>query len=168
MANPTAQHAVQPIPAGFHSITPSLTVTNAAEAIEWYKKVFGAQEISRAMSPDGSGIWNAQLQIGSSRIMLNDEFPEMNGICSPVGLGGSPVNLHLFVEDADAVFNAAVAAGATVTMPIMDVFWGDRYGKFNDPYGHDWAVATHIEDPSPEEMARRVEEMQQAMSQAPA
>src|SRR5215217_878987 len=152
MANPTTQGAVNPIPAGFHTLTPCLTVKNAAEAIEFYKKAFGATEISRAMAPDGKGIWNAQLQISSSRFMLNDEFPDMDGTKAPPSLGGTSVNLHLYVEDADAVYNAAVAAGATVTMPIMDIFWGDRYGKVTDPYGHDWAVATHIEDLSEEEM----------------
>ncbi len=161
MANPSAQRNVSPTPAGYHSLTPSLTVRNAAEAIEFYKRAFGAQELARMTAPDGKSIWHAELQIGDSRLMLNDEFPDMDGSKAPPTVGGTPVNLHLYVPDADAVFNAAVAAGATVTMPLADMFWGDRYGRLLDPYGHDWAIATHIEDPSEEEMMQRVQEMSQ-------
>jgi uncharacterized glyoxalase superfamily protein PhnB len=150
---------VNPIPEGLRSLTPSLTVHDAAAAIEWYKRAFGAVELNRAMAPDGQKIWHAMLQIGDSRLMLNDEFPDMDGSQSPKALGGTPVNIHLYVEDADAVFQRAVEAGATVTMPIMDAFWGDRYGKVFDPFGHDWAIATHLEDPTPEEMYRRVAAM---------
>ncbi len=124
-----------------------------------YKKAFGAREISWALGPDGTSIWNAQLQIGPSRMMLNDEFPDMGTTKAPPTLGGTAVNLHLYVEDADAVFSAAVAAGATVAMPIMDAFSGDRYGKVTDPYGHDGAIATHLEDLTPDEMMRRFGEM---------
>ena len=139
IANP--EPAVTPIPEGYRTVTPYLVVDGAAEAIEFYKRAFGAIEIDRALSPDGKKIMNASIQIGDSRIMLNDEFPEMN--CKgPLSLGGSPFNLHLYVEDADAAFERAVAAGATVTMPIDDMFWGDRYGSVTDPFGHHWGIAT--------------------------
>jgi len=139
------QPAVRPIPEGFHTVTPSLIVHAAAEAIEFYERAFGAVEIDRAPSPDGMKIMHATIQIGDSRIMLSDEFPEMN--CKgPRALGGTPTSLHLYVEDADAVFEQAVAAGATVTMPIGDMFWGDRYGRVLDPYGHDWGIASHKRD----------------------
>jgi uncharacterized glyoxalase superfamily protein PhnB len=141
MAIATPEPAVSPIPEGYHTITPYLVVNGAADAIEFYTRAFGAIEIDRATTPDGTKIMNASIQIGDSRIMLNDEFPEMN--CKgPLSLGGSPFNLHLYVEDADAVFERAVAAGATVTMPISDAFWGDRYGSLTDPFGHNWGIAT--------------------------
>src|SRR5215212_6352684 len=115
--------AVRPIPEGFHTVTPSLIVHAAAEAIEFYKRAFGAVELDRASSPDGQKIMHATIQIGDSRIMLNDEFPEMN--CKgPHALGGSPASMHLYVEDADVFFERAVAAGATISMPISDMFWG--------------------------------------------
>jgi PhnB protein len=161
MAQP--QSGVRAVPTGYHSITPLLRVKNAAEAIEWYKRALGAQEISRALGPGGL-VWHAELQIGDSRFMLTDEFPEW-GQLGPASLGGTAVNLHVYVEDADALFNGAVAAGATVTMPIEDAFWGDRYGKVLDPYGHDWAFATHLEDLSDEEMMRRGQEAMAQMSQ---
>ncbi len=162
MANPTPQSGVQPIPAGYHSLTPSLTVKNAPEAIEFYKRAFGAQALSRAQGPDGK-IWHAELLFGDSRLMLNEEMPEF-GSLGPTSIGGTAVNLHLYVEDADAVFNAAVAAGATATMPIDNAFWGDRYGKVLDPYGHDWAIATHKEDLSYEETMQRFEQMMSQQS----
>jgi uncharacterized glyoxalase superfamily protein PhnB len=148
----------KPIPDGYHTITAALTLSNAVEAIEFYKRAFGAVELARAPAPDGKKIWHAELQIGDSRLMLADEFPEMDpGSKSPLTLGGTPTNLHLYVEDATAFFERAVAAGATVTMPLDDVFWGDRYGKLLDPFGHSWAVAQHVEDVSMEEMYRRAE-----------
>ena len=141
MAIATPVPAVSPIPEGYHTITPYIVVNGAAEAIEFYKRAFGAVELDRATSPDGQKIMNASIQIGDSRIMLNDEFPEMN--CKgPLSIGGTPFNLHLYVEDADAVFERAVAAGATPTMPMMDAFWGDRYGSVTDPFGHAWGIAT--------------------------
>ena len=141
MAIATPEPAVQPIPEGYHSITPYLVVNGAAEAIEFYKRAFGAIEIDRSPTPDGNKIMNASIQIGDSRIMLNDEFPEF-GCKGPVTLGGTAVTLHLYVEDADAVFEQAVAAGSTITMPISDAFWGDRYGCVTDPFGHSWGIAT--------------------------
>jgi PhnB protein len=153
-----AAGSVQPIPEGFHTLTPSLTVHNAAEAIEFYKRAFGAEEISRAPAPDGRRIWHADLKIGDSRLMLNDEFPDMGGR-APRSLGGTPTSFHLYVRDADAVFQRAVEAGAKVTMPLWDAFWGDRYGKVTDPFGHEWAIATRKENLSEEEMRRRAEAM---------
>ena len=151
------QPAVRAIPEGFHSVTPSLIVHAAAEAIEFYKRAFGAVELDRAPSPDGTKIMHATIQIGDSRIMLSDEFPEM-GCKSPRSLGGTPASLHLYVEDADAVFEQAVAAGATVSMPIGDMFWGDRYGRVLDPYGHDWAIASHKRDVTMDEAMQAMQE----------
>jgi uncharacterized glyoxalase superfamily protein PhnB len=150
--------AVSPIPEGFHTVTPSLVVHAAAEAIEFYTRAFGAVEIDRAPSPDGTKIMHATIQIGDSRIMLNDEFPEM-GCKGPLALGGTPASQFLYVEDADAVFNQAVAAGATVTMPIGDMFWGDRFGAVTDPYGHNWSIATRKRIVSMDEAMQAMQEM---------
>ena len=148
---------VQPIPPGFHTLTPHLVVKDASNAIEFYKKAFGAQEIRRAPWPDGKSLMHAELQIGDSRLMLVDEFPEMD--CrGPKSIGGTPVTIHMFVEDVDAAFSKAVAAGAEVKMPLDDMFWGDRYGVLTDPFGHSWSLATHKEDLTPEEIAKRVQE----------
>ena len=152
----TSARSIRPVPEGFHTLTPTLTVHNAVEAIEFYKRAFGAEELYRAPSPDGQRIWHATLTIGDSRLMLNDEFPDM-GCHAPRSLGGTPISLHLYVADADAVFQRAVAAGATVSMPIMDAFWGDRYGKLTDPFGHEWAIATQQEAVGEEELGRRIE-----------
>jgi PhnB protein len=143
---------VKPIPEGFHTLAPHITVADAAKAIEFYKKALGAKEIGRHAGPGGK-IMHAQLQIGDSRLMLNDAFPEM-GACGPTPTagGGAPFTIHLCVEDVDNVFNQAIAAGAKATMPVMDQFWGDRYGKFVDPFGHHWSVATHIKDMTPAEI----------------
>ncbi len=147
---------VQPIPEGYHTVTPFLSVEDASEAIEFYTRAFGAQELGRMASPDGKVIWHAELQIGDSRLMLNDEFPEM-GSRAPQSLGGTAGSLHLYVEDADAVFQRALEAGATVSMPISDAFWGDRYGRVIDPFGQPWGIATHREDVSEAEMRQRAE-----------
>ena len=147
---------VNPIPDGFHTLTPHLTMKDAAAAIEFYKKAFGAVELERHNGPDGKSIMHATLKIGDSRFMLNDEFPEMGGK-GPLALGGTPVTLHVAVEAVDEAFARAVAAGAKVTMPLADMFWGDRYGQLEDPFGHKWSLATHIEDVSPEESARRMQ-----------
>lgn len=148
---------VRPIPEGYHSLTPGLVVDNAAEAIEFYKRAFGARELSRMSSADGRQIWHAELQIGDSRLMLGDEFPEMSDTRAPKSLGGTASSLHIYVEDADAAFQRAVEAGATVSMPLMDAFWGDRYGRVTDPFGHVWGILTHQEDVSEEEMQRRAQ-----------
>jgi PhnB protein len=149
------KNGVRAIPEGFHTITPHLVVRGGAQAIDFYKKAFGAAELSRAPMPDGK-LMHAHLKIGDSQLFLCDEFPEQ-GARSPLGLGGTPVTISLYVEDADAVFQQAVAAGAQVRMPPMDMFWGDRYGQVTDPFGHIWAIATHKEDLTPEEINQRAE-----------
>jgi len=145
---------VKRVPEGFHAITPHLIVRNTVEAIEFYKRAFGAEQLVRMPGPDGRSTMHAELQIGDSRLLLCDEFPEW-GAQSPESLGGTPVTLHLYVDDADKAFQRAVTAGAQVTMPLKDQFWGDRYGKVKDPFGHEWSIATHIEDVAPEELKRR-------------
>jgi PhnB protein len=147
MANP-----VKAVPEGYQTITPSITCRGAAKAIDFYKKAFGAEEISRMGAPDGS-IMHAELKIGNSRFMLNDEMPGMAAAPNP---GATPSSsLFLYVSDVDSVFNQAVSSGAKVNMPVQDMFWGDRYGKVTDPFGHHWGLATHVEDVAPEEMERR-------------
>jgi len=141
---------VKPIPEGLHSLTPHLMCTDATKAIEFYKKAFGAVELSRSTVPGGK-IIHAALQIGDSRFFVNDPFPEF-GAPAPAAGAVSPVTIHLAVENVDEVVKRAVAAGAKVTMPVTDMFWGDRYGKLEDQFGHQWSVATHIRDVSPEEM----------------
>lgn len=149
-----AKHAVPP---GYHTITPHLVVRGAAEALEFYKRAFGAQEFApRSPDPDGKRLMHAELKIGDSWLMVVDEYPEY-GSKSPQGLGGSPVTIHLYVEDVDAVFDRAVKAGCKVEMALMDAFWGDRYGQLVDPFGHKWSLATHKEDLSQEEKAKRAE-----------
>ena len=132
------------IPDGFHTITPHLIVSDGAKAIEFYKKALGAQEIERMMTPDGKGIMHAQLKVGSSMLMLGSEHPPT--CLSPKSRGGTSVTLHLYVENADTAFDRAVKAGCTVKMPVADMFWGDRYGQVEDPFGHQWAFATHKQD----------------------
>lgn len=145
--------AVKPVPEGMHTITPHLVIKGASEAIEFYKNAFGAVEHRRM--PDSNGLlMHADVQIGDSHLFLVDEFPEW-AVLGPKSIGGTPVTVHLFVDNVDAVFARAVAAGATVKMPLMDMFWGDRYGKLLDPFGHEWSLAQHIADYTPEEMAER-------------
>ena len=150
---------VKPIPDGYHSLTPYLSVNGAAAAIDFYKRAFGATEIMRMAQPDGR-IGHAELQLGDSRVMLADEFPEM-GFRSPSVLGGSPVHLHLYVENVDDVVAQALSAGAKLTRPVQDQFYGDRLGTVTDPYGHVWHVSTHKEDLSPEELQKRAAAAQQ-------
>jgi PhnB protein len=141
--------AASPVPEGFHTVTPHLVVDGASDAIEFYTKAFGAQEIARFGGPRGKLMY-ASIRIGDSPVMLTDEFPQ-RGERGPAS-GGSPVTIHLFVPDADAVFAQAVAAGAKVIMPLEDTFWGDRYGKLEDPFGHIWSIATRIRDMTHEEI----------------
>jgi PhnB protein len=148
--------AVKPIPDGYHSVTPYLIVRDAASAIEFYKKAFGATERMRFADPSGK-VGHAEVQIGDSTVMLGDEHPDM-GFRGPQSLGGSPVGLLIYVEDVDARFKQAVSAGATVVRPVQDQFYGDRSGTLNDPYGHVWTLSTHKEDVSLEEMHRRHKE----------
>ncbi|MGH9375630.1 MAG: VOC family protein [Terriglobia bacterium] len=148
----------KPIPEGFHTLTPYLAVRDAKRAIDFYKQAFGAQIKSVHSTPNGKVI-NATLQIGDSVLMLNDESPDAAHCVSPETLGGSTVTIHIYVENADETFNRAIAAGATATMPMMDAFWGDRYGQVKDPFGHRWSVATHKEDLSDKEIEKRAKEM---------
>jgi PhnB protein len=141
------------IPEGYHSVTPYLHIRDAARAIEFYKDVFGATEVMRMDAPDGK-IGHAEIKIGGSYVMLADEFPDMD-VRSPQSYGGTPVALLLYVEDADAIAERAVAAGAKLLSPMEDKFYGDRMGKLEDPFGHIWAIATHKEDVSLEEMQKR-------------
>jgi PhnB protein len=149
--------SVKPIPSGHHTVTPYLAIKNAAKALEFYKKAFAATGIYKLMLPDGR-LGHAEIRLGDSVIMLADEFPEYGGK-SPETLGGSPVSIHLYVEDADAFFNKALAAGAKERKPVMDQFYGDRSGELEDPFGHLWWVATHKEDVAPEELQKRVQAM---------
>jgi PhnB protein len=154
------QEQVRAIPEGFHSVTPHLVCAGASDAIEFYKNAFGAVELGRMPMPGGK-LGHAEIRIGDSRIMLADEFPEY-GSNGPQALKGTPVVIHLYVPDADAAWEKAVAAGATPAMPLADMFWGDRYGQLVDPFGHRWAIATHQRDVSMEEMQ---EEMKKMMAQ---
>lgn len=147
----TVQPTVRPIPAGMTAVTPHLVCAGAARAIDFYTRAFGAVEVGRLPGPDGR-LWHAQITIGGAPLMLVDAFPEM-GSLDPLALKGSPVTIHLYVEDVDATVARAVEAGARVTMPVADMFWGDRYGQLEDPFGHRWSVATHLRDLSPEEIA---------------
>jgi len=151
MSNVTA------IPPGMHSVTPHLICAGAAEAIEFYKKAFNAVEVTRLPGPDGK-LLHASIRIGDSTIMLTDEFPGF-GSRGSKSLNGSPVTIHLYVEDADAVAAHAAEAGARITMPVAEMFWGDRYGQLEDPFGHRWSVATHVRDVAPEAMRQAVCEM---------
>jgi PhnB protein len=146
------------IPQGMRSVTPHLICAGAAQAIEFYKKAFGAVEEARLPGSDGK-LMHAMLRIGDSQIMLADEMPEW-GALGPKALKGSPVTIHLYVDDADAFAKRAAAAGAKITMPVAEMFWGDRYGKLEDPFGHQWSVGTHVRDVSPEEMQRAMKEME--------
>lgn len=145
---------VKPIPEGCNTVNAYLIVKDAAQAIDFYTKAFGAEGGACMMGPDGKSIMHAELRIGNSSIMLSEENPEWH-MKSAETLGGSPVSLHLYVEDADAMFKRAIEAGCTEIAPMMDAFWGDRYGKLMDPFGLQWGVATHVEDVPPDEMAQR-------------
>jgi PhnB protein len=141
---------VKPVPEGMHTVTPHLTCAGAADAIDFYKRAFNAQEMARLKGPDGK-LMHGMIRIGDSTVMLVDEYPDY-GSFGPKSLKGSPVTIHLYVEDVDAFVQRAVDAGAKITMPLADMFWGDRYCRLDDPFGHHWSVATHIRDATPEEM----------------
>jgi PhnB protein len=149
--------AVKPIPDGYSTVTPYLVVTGAARALDYYKMAFDAQELMRMPGPDGK-IAHAEIQIGTARIMLADEVPEM-GHKSPQTIGGSAVGLMMYVTDVDDTFQRAVSGGATVKQPVTNQFYGDRSGTITDPFGHVWTIATHVEDVSEEELGRRMEAM---------
>jgi PhnB protein len=154
-----AAQSVNPIPEGMHTVTPHLVCAGAAQAIDFYKKAFGATETSRMPGPGGKLI-HASIRIGDSAVMLVDEMPEW-GSLGPKALKGSPVVIHLYVDDVDAFTARAAAAGAKVTMPVADMFWGDRYGQLEDPFGHRWSVATHVRDVSPADMQQAMQKMSQ-------
>jgi PhnB protein len=139
-------------PPGYHSVTPSIIVRNAANAIDFYKRAFGAEEVSRMAGPDGK-VMHAEIRIGDSIVMLGEEN-EQWGTRSPLSTNGLPVSLHIYVADADAAYERALQAGAKVQYPLEDVFWGDRYGKVKDPYGHEWGIATRVKDMTPAELER--------------
>src|SRR2546426_2515101 len=146
--------SVTPIPAGYHSVTPALTTKNVEKALGFYERAFGAEERMRFLGPDEKSIMHAEIKIGDSIIMLGEERPQKE--CrGPQTLGGTPVSLYLYVEDVDKAFNRAASAGATVTMPVADMFWGDRCGQLTDPFGHKWMLATHKEDLTTEEIRKR-------------
>ena len=153
---------VKPVPEGYHPITPHLLVRDAARAIEFYKQAFGAKDRGVMKGPDGK-VMHAELQIGDSIVMLADEMPEF-GSRSPQSIGGSPTGLHIYTDNVDAAFDRAVKAGAQVEMPVMEQFWGDRYGKLKDPFGHSWSVATHVKDLSAQEMKRGMDEAMAKMA----
>lgn len=152
-------------PEGMHSVTPHLVCKGAAAAIDFYKQAFGATEAGRLPGPDGR-LMHALIRIGDSAVMLVDEMPEW-GALGPRSLNGSPVTIHLYVEDVDAVVAQAVQAGAKVTMPVADQFWGDRYGTLEDPFGHHWSVATHLREVTPEEIEQAMRQMAADMRKAP-
>jgi PhnB protein len=147
----------KPVPDGHHTVTPYLTLKGAAEAIDFYKRAFGAHEEGRMTSPDGKSVVHAEIRIGDSMVMLSDEFPQM-GPRSPQALGGTTASIFLYVQGVDAAFKRAVDAGAKAVMPPADMFWGDRFGKLKDPFGIEWSLASHIEDVEPGEMMKRAEE----------
>jgi PhnB protein len=152
----------KPIPEGYSSVTPYLAVDDADRAIEYYKKAFGAKERGRMEAPGGK-IGHAEVEIGDSVVMLSDALPQFS-TRPPSELGGTSVSMFLYVEDVDAVVKRAVDAGATITMEVADQFWGDRFGVVQDPYGHLWSIATHVEDVPPEEMAERAKQAMAAVS----
>jgi PhnB protein len=152
------------IPQGMHSVTPHLICAGAAKAIDFYKQAFGAEETARLPGPDGR-LMHAAVRIGDSTVMLVDEMPEW-GALSPKSLKGSPVTIHLYVDDVDAFVARAVKAGAKVTMPVEDAFWGDRYGKLEDPFGHSWSVATPVREVSMEEAQKAMQEMAKSMDKS--
>lgn len=157
---------VKPIPEGYHTATPYLTVRDAARAIDFYKRAFDATELHRMDGPDGK-IAHAELKIGDSVIMLGDEMPGSNDARSPQSLGGTTAGVFLYVKDVDAVFHKAITAGARATAQLADMFWGDRYGKLTDPFGHSWSLATHKEDVAPAELKKRTEAYMAKMAQQP-
>jgi PhnB protein len=160
-----ARPAANPIPEGFRSITPHLVCKDAVKAIDFYKAAFGAEEIARLLGPEGKLLHGA-LRIGDSIVMLTDECPQM-GAFGPQDLPGSPVSIHLSVADADGAFARAIAAGATPIMPVMEMFWGARYGVFKDAFGHSWSVATQVKDLSPEEIRENLAEAMRTQANCP-
>jgi uncharacterized glyoxalase superfamily protein PhnB len=156
---------VKPIPEGYSTVTPTLTVNDGARMIDFYKEAFGAEERFRMPMPDGKGIAHAEMKIGDSIFMLGDEMPAEESSRSPQSLGGTPVSFYIYVEDVDKAFERAVSAGATVKMPVTNMFWGDRMGTVTDPSGYMWSLATHVEEVSPKELEKRGREEFEKMLQ---
>jgi len=156
--------SVKPVPDGFHTLTPYLTVRDAVRAIEFYKAAFGATERGVMKGPDGK-VMHAELKIGDSIIMLGEESPQY-GALSPQSIGGSPMGLHIYIDGVDAAFDRAVKAGAEVEAPVMDQFWGDRYGKLKDPFGHKWSIGTHVKDMSVDEMKAAMDDAMAQMKKS--
>ncbi len=161
------QPKTRAVPHGYHTVTPYLTVRNAAAAIDFYRRAFRAEELMRMPGPGGHGTMHAEIKIGDSVIFLSDESPA-SGSRSPESLGGATGSLHVYVENVDAAFKRAVDAGARVRMPVADMFWGDRYGKLADPFGHEWGLATHLEDLTPAEIGKRAQTFFSQMAKAAA
>ena len=157
---------VKPVPEGYHSVTPYLVVQDAARALDFYQRVFGAKEIVRMNNPQGR-VGHAEIRIGDSILMLAEETPN-SGVRSPQSVNGSTVSIFVYLEDVDSVFNKALSAGAQEVQRPADMFWGDRYGRLTDPFGHSWSLATHIEDVTPEEIGRRAQEAAKAAQRAQA
>ena len=157
---------VKAVPEGFHTLTPHLTVRDADKALEFYKNALGAEVLHVARMPNGK-VMHAALRVGDSMLMLNEEAPEY-GALSPLSTGGTGVTIHIYTKNVDEAFNRAVSAGAQIKMPVMDQFWGDRYGIVADPFGHKWSIATHTKDMSPEEIQRAQDEAMAKMPPAPA
>jgi PhnB protein len=157
------QHA-SPIPRGYHSVTPYLSVHNPAQALDFYKRAFGAEEVMRMNNPQGA-VSHAEIKIGDSIVMLAEESPS-SGLRSPQSLGASTVSILLYVNDVDSAFKQAISAGAKEQQPLSNMFWGDRYGRLTDPFGHSWSLATHVEDVAPEEMQKRAQELMKATQHA--
>jgi uncharacterized glyoxalase superfamily protein PhnB len=156
--------SAKPVPKGFHTITPHIVCRDAKKAIEFYQKAFGAESVRTLSMPDGS-VMHAELKIGDSIVMLGEEAPKWN-VLSPLSLGNCTAVIHLFTDDVDSAFQRAVSAGCTAMMPVMDQFWGDRYGQVVDPFGHRWSIATHKEDLSDEEIQKRGRIAMEEMSKA--
>lgn len=155
---------VKAVPKGFHTVTPSLTIRGAADAIEFYKRALGAKELMRMQGPDGK-IGHAEIQIGDSIIFISDEMPNMGFSKSPQTLGGTTGVLNVYVDDVDRTYQQAIDAGGKASMPVADMFWGDRYGVLHDPYGHVWGLGTHKEDLTPEEVEQRAADFYAQMAQ---
>ena len=149
---------VKPIPEGYHTLTPYLTIKGADKAIDFYKKALGAEEIFRMPMPDGKTVAHAELMIGDSHLMISEEWPQPGCAVSPTTAKNTTVTVHMYVNDVDKAFKRAVDGGATGVMPPVDMFWGDRFAKVADPFGHHWSIATHIKDLSPDEMAAAAKE----------
>jgi PhnB protein len=157
------QHA-SPIPRGYHTVTPYLSVRNAAQALDFYKRAFGAEEVMRMNNPQGA-VSHAEIKIGDSIVMIAEEASS-SGLRSPQSLGSSTVSIFLYLNDVDTTFKQAISAGAKEQQPLSNMFWGDRYGRLTDPFGHSWSLATHVEDVAPEEMQKRAQEAMKATQHA--